>query len=176
MLTAATEPQRFRRMATPRMASIKRRLREPLVSCTLRVVARRMAPPAGTTAVRLVRQQMATSTQAQTAPSTKIRGVAGKATKAEAGTASRNPAAQATTPLLPGAGEDRKGAAAHPPSAAAVGAGEQGRIALVVGEAQEAEEAGAAAAGAGAGAVAGDEFDGAARLWCGQLVSKHQSP
>jgi hypothetical protein len=39
--------------------------------------------------------------------------------------------------------------------------GEPARIALVVGEAEEA----AGAAGAAAGAVAGDEFDGGAHVW-----------
>jgi hypothetical protein len=120
-----------------------------------------MAPRVGTTALRSVRRQMATNTRVQTGRSIRTQGVAGKATKAEAGTVSRNPAAQATTPLLPGAGENRKGAAAHRPSAAAVGAGEQGRTAPVVGEAPVEVAAGEVEAAAGAVVFAG-ESDGAA--------------
>src|SRR5271165_947281 len=124
MRMAATGPRRLRKTAPPLTASTKATLTEPPVRCTARAVPRLMARRASTaTAPLWGRPPMATSTRQPMAKRPAILAAVGILTRSRAAPATRivprNPAPQA--------GEGRKRAAGHLPSAAEAEDGNPGR-------------------------------------------------
>src|SRR5580704_18721106 len=140
MRMVAMEPRPFRKTGPLLTASIKQPLKEPRGRCTLRTVLQLMARRANTvTARQWLKPQTATNMRLQTATPTRTPGVGGRTPTA----APQNPALQA--------GEARRKAAGHRPSAAVAEGGGRGRRVLVVRPAGAAVVAGAAAAVATAG-------------------------
>ena len=135
MPTEAGGARRLRKTAPLLTASIKPLHKEPQGRCTLRMGLQLMAHRVSTeTALRSVRPQMATSMRPRTAIPTRTPGAAGAAIR----TILRNPAHQA--------GDLRKRAAGHRPSAAVVGGGDRSRKVPVVRQVEAVVVVGAAAA------------------------------
>ena len=149
MPTGVGEAQRFRKTAILRIASIKRRLKEPRARYKPRTAVRLLERRVNTTALPWVRPQTATSMRQRTVTPTKTRAVAGRTLM------------EVPIPQPPKAMEGRKRAADHQPLAeAAAEAGNPGRRVLVVRRAG----AGVVVAGEPSAAAANEGKSGD---WCG---------
>ena len=130
----ALEARCIQRTARLQLPSIKQLRKEPLHQRRTRAVARLLPARESTTALPWVRPPVVTSTLQRTAKPTATPEAAGN----------KRVEALAIPPLLK-AGDNRKRAAGHRPSAEAVVAGNPGRIVLVARQAEAVVAAGAAA-------------------------------